>query len=693
MKLKILLFMAIALVITQNALSQNAYYSSISIVDLKIIEGENSNNELKIYPRTASQYKKLAEAMSPFLSDSINNLFKTDSSYNQFKRRFKSLSFEGIIDNPFFIISSTVESSDESFTSLDFSKPKSLISSIGGLDVTNYADGIAKFLVNRTKAELNTYFFAGFQEKMKESPELQYLFPNTAGLLNVIGDEIYQYNTYINSLRNAFELDLTNIYSNFRRLINTPDYKKAISKVEHLNYFLQSGFYIVDQLKSKVHPAEIIHNWDIDPEKDTLGITINSSLKLLDIYSQSLKSKDSAKYWVSPNELKLLLDEKTFRIYLGLTYIQHKNEALQFNNKNLTYGELMKNLASTLDSLDQYKTLLNKMISKADEIELELNKLSAKNEDKPDSKDIYNFINSSIDFIELSGDISELPYIDIDFNKVQFDKYIWISRNCSNIYQNVNSEKYGLAIANLTLLIDTVFTKKMAVTFAENKYSLVKNLSDEAKDELIKTEKDRIGNFKNLTLKYGTFMASVTEAETSEEVASAIESVAMPVGSFRVKRTSQFNMALNGYLGGFAGYEYIPALKSNSTKPNLALSAPVGISFSWTGKNCNEVKSQKQSFGFFVSLIDVGAIASYRFGDDSTAIASTIQLKDIVSPGFSLVWNVRNAPISIMAGAQMGPVLRKVYATDIVKEDNIYVRYGLSVVVDIPILNLSNKKD
>lgn len=646
--------------------TQNPYYDAIEMTKLKPTFDKGQN--LYVFDKTDTL--SLEEILIPYFDGPV---IIADES-----------------ENPFFEYPSTRGQSSKDVLSGISSK---VFNSIGGLDVTNYADGIAKFLVNRTKAELNTYFFAGFQEKINESPELKYLFPNTSGLLNVIGDEIYQYNTYINSLRNAFELDLTNIYSNFRKLINTPDYKKAISKVDHLNYFLQSGFYIVDQLNSKVHPAEIVHNWDIDPEKDTLGITINSSLKLLDIYSQSLKSKESDKYWVSPNELKLLMDEKTFRIYLGLTYIQHKNEALQFNDKNLTYGELMEDLASTLDSLDQYKKLLNKMITKANEIDLDLKKLSAKNDDKPNSRDIYNFINSSIDFIDLCGGITELPYIDIDFNKVQFDKYIWISRNCSNIYQNVSSEKYGLAVANLTLLIDTVFTKKMAVTFAENKYGLVSENSSDSLKKLVCSEKQRLGNFKNLTLKYGTFMASVTEAKTSEEVASAIESVAMPVGSFRVKRTSQFNMALNGYLGGFAGYEYIPALKSNSTKPNIALSAPVGISFSWTGKNCKEVNSQKQSFGFFVSLIDVGAIASYRFGDDSTAIASTIQLKDIVSPGFSVVWNIRNAPISIMAGAQMGPILRKVYADDVVKEDNIYIRYGLSVVVDIPIINLYNKKD
>jgi len=512
--------------------------------------------------------------------------------------------------------------------------------------------------------------------------------------LNVIGDEIYQYNTYINSLRNAFEMDLSNIYSNFKKLINTPKYQEAISKVDHLHYFLQSGFYIIDQLNSKVHPADLIHNWDINSEKDTLGKTINSSIKLLDIFSQSLKSVDSSRYWVNPYEIEKLFNDTTFRIYLGLLYIKHKNVELSFDKTKTTFGNVMDSVAKNLKSLNKYKLLTREFINKANEIDLSLKELKNKDiKNKPDPKFIYNFVNNSLDIIELCGEIPELPYINIDLDKTQFNKFICIARNGSKIYLNASNENYGLAISNLTVVMDTIFSVDLISKLVYNKYPCPTDCSKDTLKKYRAAERKHLLNVKNNILKYGTFMATIVEAKTSEEVASAIESVAMPVGSFRVKRSSQFNMALNSYLGGFAGWEYIPALKSNRKKPNLALSAPVGISLSWTGKKCNEKRSQKHSFGFFVSVVDVGAIASFRFGDDSTAITSTIQLKDIIAPGVNLVWNIRNAPISIMAGAQMGPILRKIYADNVIKEDNIYIRYGLSVVVDIPIINLYNKKD
>ena len=87
---------------------------------------------------------------------------------------------------------------------------------------TNIADAFAKFLVKRTKEELNTTFFKKFYETIskEEYADLQTVFPQTYRALTIIGNEIYRYEAYIQTLRESFENDLSNIYENLPTIID-----------------------------------------------------------------------------------------------------------------------------------------------------------------------------------------------------------------------------------------------------------------------------------------------------------------------------------------------------------------------------------------------------------------------------------------------------------------------------------------
>jgi hypothetical protein len=193
-------------------------------------------------------------------------------------------------------------------------------------------------------------------------------------------------------------------------------------------------------------------------------------------------------------------------------------------------------------------------------------------------------------------------------------------------------------------------------------------------------------------LKYGTFMSAIIDAKTSDDVEAAIESAALPVGSARIKRESTFNIALNAYCGPYMGYERVYDLDpkwmsaSKSTVNSYGLTAPVGISVSYGG-NCKRAKNHS-SYSLFLSVIDIGAIASFRFSDTLTEVLPTIQLKNILSPGIFFSYGIPKSPISVNAGWQMGPLLRKVDAQ--INENTYsdrYVRVSLSICIDIPIVN------
>ena len=136
------------------------------------------------------------------------------------------------------------------------------ISSIGGLDVTNIADAFAKFIVKRTKQELNIAFFARFKEFISKYPDLRTVFPQTYNALSIIGDEIYNYTAYIQTLRESFENDLSTLDKNLPTIIdNHPDF---FNQRPQLAVTLNSGSYIAGALEDKVHPGDILKDFSTD---------------------------------------------------------------------------------------------------------------------------------------------------------------------------------------------------------------------------------------------------------------------------------------------------------------------------------------------------------------------------------------------------------------------------------------------
>src|SRR6185312_8632809 len=65
-----------------------------------------------------------------------------------------------------------------------------------------------------------------------------------------------------------------------------------------------------------------------------INANVYPSLQLLDIFSQSLRSKQSNKYWVTVDSVKLLFKTPAaFQIYMGLIYQQIINEKIIFQDK------------------------------------------------------------------------------------------------------------------------------------------------------------------------------------------------------------------------------------------------------------------------------------------------------------------------------------------------------------------------
>jgi hypothetical protein len=550
------------------------------------------------------------------------------------------------------------------------------LSSVGGINVTNFADGLAKFLVKRFKEELSITFFERFDSALNDRrfEEMRILFPQTVSVLNVIGKEIYNFSKYLNSLREAFIKDLGNLYVAIKRVKDLPKYTHFFEEHKEIKTVIDNAFYFIDQFSAGTHPGQVIANYNekmlLNFKDSSLQLNMRSSVKALKLFSYSLKSVSPDRYWVQGDSVKSMLADTMFRdMYFGLIYLESKNKDIVFRTgtRTVTFQEVLGKAKATEMVLLQYQAHVERIMDHVQEVNEYIAEIREKKRTEIDYNDYYKLFNASLDVIDEGLRVIDLPGLNINPDtlrlvNVTVAELVWLSRTAGELYTDVRTRNYSSAVLNTVAILDTIFRD---------------NFNSELRENI---------------LKYGGFMATVATAENSDEVEQAIEAIALPVGSSRIKRESTYNIALNAYVGGFAGVEYMPTLPNNNQGFVFGLSAPVGVSFSkgGLGKGKNNTRGGK-SATVFISIIDIGALATFRLNDDDSKVAAEIELKNIIAPGVFFFYGFGKCPISLGAGVQIGPQLREVTTTDINVEKNFYIHYGITLAVDIPILNFYTK--
>lgn len=211
--------------------------------------------------------------------------------------------------------------------------------------------------------------------------------------------------------------------------------------------------------------------------------------------------------------------------------------------------------------------------------------------------------------------------------------------------------------------------------------------------------------------KYATFIAAVAESKNADDVKKAIQAIALPVGSYSIKRRTYSNISLNAYPGITGGAELIQNSSFSEWAPNFGFTAQIGIGYNWGYRNkinLNKYRNkrsyrervQKEEMGsdekffnghsgsIFIPLIDLGALVLFRLNDSDEPLPQDVSLKQIFSPGLMYVHGLPKVPISIMGGFQMTPQLRTV--GEDLKANSF--RFNLSLVVDLPIANFHTRR-
>lgn len=593
----------------------------------------------------------------------------------------------------------------------------SVLQSAGNLDVTNFADGLAKFIVARMKEELSVAFFQKFKAALEtpDGKKLQIIFPSTYSALMNIDKEIYNYPQYLELLRECFQKDLAVLLPDLQQLIDTTDLFNNHPKIKTI---LSDAVYLARQFKNGAHPGDILNNYLTGKASATdlgnINANIYPSLEVLNLMSQSLRSKYGNNYWVTPDSVKALaLNQKAINIYLGLLY----QKVLQMPGNDIKFGttSLISFFNKANNIINIYQLYLTTLADKIQTTDAYFNAVKkstqAGSTQQPDYDSYYGLISSTSDLLKL---LEKCPALaGVTGAPALIDKlniYINGFTDLSSLYIDLYYKNYPVAISDLgkafqetliTSLQDNAATLNVQLKAAANAAKPAIEIQIKANNNEI-TRYNAVLGFLN---KYGNFVATVVKAQNSDDVEKAIEDIAMPVGSASVKRNSFFNVALNAYIGPYIGGERIHGFdKSDAT--SYGLTAPVGVSFAW-----GNAPVKGMSLGGFVSLIDLGAIASYRLGNSSgtsagdTVKASNIpqvQLKNIVSPGIFFSVGLPKIPVSVNFGYQLAPTLRSITVVNSANTvqnpntsglanqyaDKLYSRWSISLVVDIPIINL-----
>lgn len=203
--------------------------------------------------------------------------------------------------------------------------------------------------------------------------------------------------------------------------------------------------------------------------------------------------------------------------------------------------------------------------------------------------------------------------------------------------------------------------------------------------------------------KLSGFLSDMMMAGSSKNLSLVIEKYALPPNSYKIKRASRWSWDLNAYVGTYIGREIeTPYNKISEGGWVWGLSAPIGVSYSWgtTRKKGEERESPftsqrnlkpltGNSWTFTVSVIDIGAVVSYRLGNSSEGLPQKVQWAQLLSPGAHIRYGLKNTPICFSMGIQHSPQLRRL------KEDaplSNTLRTYLGAFFDLPLFNITHDR-
>lgn len=521
-----------------------------------------------------------------------------------------------------------------------------------GLSVTTVADGMARFLVKRMKEEMTVMFFESFERTLEGQRDLQLLFPATYSILLSAKQEIYNYQRYLPALQRAFEYDLHEFVSNAYRWSDSAEKTKLLTALQSnpkAYSLVKLTLFIAHELQQGTHPGELLATLAQTHRSELAAIAqdMPALVETASFISQSIRSNEPGAYWISVDEAAAFRDPVLVQLFVGLLY--QTCPTVTFNSGGKTLKQILASQSDLLPLAEVIRGMVRDMAEAGEAIRESVRNLDPS---KPSNYfRVARAVLTPMEKLAASGLLVTIPAGDL--KEIRF-----YADHGEFLFAHVESGAYHAAVYEAFAILNHAATKPDGT----NDGSAILNG----------------------LLKYGTFMASVITAESSAEVADAIEAAVLPPGSARIKREAAWNISLNAYLGGFYGNETITINGANQTGAVAGVWAPIGLAVSRSVR----VGTTNWSLSAYGTFVDLGALASYRLDTENDQVETLPEIKfeNIFSPGLYFIVGLPRVPISVGYGYQLTPQLREVTSTTTVLGPQAN-RYSLFVAVDIPLAN------
>lgn len=534
--------------------------------------------------------------------------------------------------------------------------------------------GLTDLIVERAKAELTIKYLNELVIKFETSMpvkinghEFSYKLSDFMPHIYLFlkdNDKVFSVNIG-ESFKKAFEADLKEFPEH---LITSPFLSAAVA--DKIDTALLIQYYaIIQSLINGQHPAICFSNlaaaYPLDDTK--LSITIQTLKMVSD--ALILKTNDEhSGYWVSAKEFmtmpKLMRDE-----FLRLLRERHDDLIAK-----------LKSASGTVIDDTKLFQLIGFALGYMNEMDQLIGKLNADNNTAKTEDQIKNAqLGKIVLYTQYIQQFCQMT-LDLDHQVCS----VVNGKFCSDAVQT----QVELTFQSINLLADAIVNvgKKNYAQSVNDCISLYKIATDDTLPAAL--------------IKYIGVAADIVAADSVSQVKNILDGLILPVQSYKVKRTQYFTATINSYPGLTAGIEQLDVVIDKTKKWGgyVAPYLPIGVDFSWSIKRCNEKKRKpvNSSFGFYIPIIDLGAVANYRFsntgGNDSMTIKELPQpsLRQLFSPGLYFVLGMCNSPVTIGAGAQFSPELRNINAKGEFETKASAIRFGAFLSVDIPLFTVSS---
>jgi hypothetical protein len=595
--------------------------------------------------------------------------------------------------------------------------------SLGSLNATVVADAFAKIIIKRFKQDLNEIFFQKMRDEMEKNVELKTLLPRTYDGLRVMDKDVFQFNQFIEGLRQKMEEDLSNVFSNTNDLLESDKYRVVFKGNQTLRAFLTTVTQFSDGLIRKQDPSVVIgniHFSDAYDESDE-GRNLKGYLQTLQLFSRGLAT-DKGTWEEGLDNLNQLFqyDAKACQIWLGLLHQMAADDANQpfaFEN-GLTVRQTINKLYDKRNGFYGMETYVKGIIRRVNQINMSTQTVNKAQEGENNTYwdkliALYDNTISLVKFVPTITETFDSQYV----MPRNWFKGIYIAETLPRIYTEMQSRHYNAAIQHIAGLVKAVDFRDIYVENYQGPINSARIYRSKSANSVIKdyTElkgnyiKNKAGDFiliKKLYLdstlktpvnnegldkfiKYASFSASLALAKTSDEVANLLESTMVPPGSTRMKEYG-YLLGINSYLG----LQYVG--KGQNGTDIVSISAPIGLNYSiGIPRKPRLLMTPKERFWDYIAphnvqaiftLVDIGAIVGLRFKDGQSELPK-ITLDNIFSPGVIVQFGrLFNLPLNIGVGYQSQPRLYGINGTMTSFQSSSF-KWNLNLNWDIPLWN------